>query len=128
MKRILKLLRWIPAVLIVGVSWHLSSQEKIERMPQFWNADKLVHLVCFSGLSFWVAFGCFGLNRAEPKSRILIPALLTSLYGIIDEIHQSFVAGRSCSLFDWIFDTLGGVLGAWAFLLAGKCLAAARGR
>ena len=106
-------LRWLPALFITACSWYLSSQPTIEHMPQFWNADKLVHLVCFGGLAFWVAFG---LGTKLPlKLRIALPALLTSLYGIVDEIHQSFTPGRSCSVWDWCADTLGAVLGAVVF-------------
>lgn len=37
---------------------------------------------------------------------------LASAYGVIDEIHQSFVPGRTCTLPDWIADTIGAFLGA----------------
>ena len=42
---------------------------------------------------------------------------LTSLYGIIDEIHQSFTPGRSCSVFDWFADTAGAAAGIFAYVL-----------
>ena len=105
-------LKSIPAALIFATSWHLSSLERIDSLPSFWNADKLVHTICFSGLSFWVAFA-LGTNS---KKGIFLPAAVVSFYGIIDEIHQSFTPGRESSFFDWIFDTTGGFLGAAAFV------------
>jgi VanZ family protein len=47
---------------------------------------------------------------------------LSSLYGISDELHQSFVPGRTPDVHDWIADTWGaavaiGVLSAVAFAL-----------
>ncbi len=112
MKAFRRFLYWIPAILIFSTSWYLSSQETIEHMPSFWNADKLVHLLCFGFLSFWVAFAC----RIREKKAFWIPSVIVSVYGIIDEIHQSFTPGRSCSVFDWMADTLGAVLGAFVFL------------
>lgn len=109
----IKLVKWIPALFIFGISWYLSSQETIEQMPEFWNADKFVHFICFGGLSFWVSFAC----NIRVKNMFWLPSAIVSVYGIIDEIHQSFTPGRECSVFDWCADTLGGVMGAFVFLL-----------
>lgn len=105
-------LKSVPAALIFATSWHLSSLERIENLPGFWNADKLVHMVCFAGLSFWVAFA---LGTARRRGAAL-PAAVVSLYGVIDEIHQSFTPGREPSALDWCADTIGGILGALAFV------------
>ena len=119
LSKLLKVLRWIPAVFIGCCSWYLSSQPHVP-MPDFHFSDKVVHLVCFAGFSFFTAFAFFGLKKPENKKsecpkRILLPAITISLYGIIDEIHQSFVPGRSCSFLDWCADTLGALLGSIVF-------------
>lgn len=112
--KIITLLKWLPAAFIFACSWYLSSQPTIEHIPQFWNADKLVHCICFAGLAFWVAFGC---GTKLPRSRrILLPLVIVSAYGVIDELHQSFTPGRSCSPFDWMADTTGALLGSLVFL------------
>ena len=105
----LTVLKWIPAVFIICCSWYLSSQPTVEHIPKFQNADKIVHFVCFGILSFWIAFAIIR------KKTLCIP--LTSLYGIIDEIHQYFVPGRSCSFADWIADTIGAAAGYLAFTI-----------
>lgn len=112
MNTVRRLLYWIPACIICGISWYLSSQETIEQMPEFWNADKFVHFICFGGFCFWVSFACF-IRR---KRSVWLPVLIVSVYGIIDEIHQSFTPGRECSVFDWCADILGAVMGAFVFL------------
>lgn len=119
----LALLRWVPAIFITSVSWYLSDQPTIEHMPSFWNADKLVHLVCFGGLSFWAAFGC----RIRRPGQFWLPALLVSVYGVIDEFHQSFTPGRSTSFFDWMADTAGAVMGALVFVGVVGLIERARG-
>lgn len=112
-----RLLRWLPAAAVVGVSWHLSSMPTVEMMPNFWNADKLVHTICYGGLAFCVAFGYGGSGR-RGLSRLIVPIVITAAYGMIDEIHQSFTPGRSCSMLDWVADLLGATLGSLAYLLA----------
>ena len=113
-----KILKWIPALFIMGVSWYLSSKSLIGYMPKFINADKLVHLVCFAGLAFWVAFG-FNLKK---YSQFWISSIFVSVYGIIDEIHQSFTPGRFVSFFDWCCDSIGAVLGSLIFVFVCKIL------
>lgn len=109
----MKYLKWLPAVSIACISFYLSSQPHLEHMPSFWNADKLVHLVCYAGFCFWTCFG-FG---ADSWKKVWIPVLSISLWGLSDEIHQSFVPGRSVSFLDWLADTLGAVLGGAVYVV-----------
>ncbi len=110
----MRFIRWLPAFFIICCSWYISSQS-IVPMPSFNYADKAIHFVCYAGLAFWMAFA-YKSKHLIPKD-IGIPIILTSVYGIIDEIHQSFVPGRSCSVFDWIADTTGAFLGVLVFIL-----------
>lgn len=114
MKKFFACIRWIPAFCILCVSWYLSGLEKIEQMPDFWNADKLVHCICFAGLAFWLAFG-FGRNHSK-KARFLFPILFIAVYAVIDEIHQGFTPGRQCSFFDWCADMIRAVAGSFGFI------------
>lgn len=120
MKKIVRLLRFLPALFILCCSWYLSSQETIEHMPGFWNADKLVHCICFAGFSFWIAFGfsapVSGQPRLQRTLRILLPIICIALYAVIDEIHQSFTPGRECSVLDWCADVIGAAIGSFAYL------------
>ncbi len=42
----------------------------------------------------------------------VLAILFASFYGVTDEFHQLFVAGRVCDPVDWIVDTCGATLGA----------------
>ncbi|MDE7227463.1 MAG: VanZ family protein [Treponemataceae bacterium] len=121
MKCLKTILRWLPALCIFGCSWYLSSQETIEQMPTFWNADKLVHCICYAGLAFWVAFAV-GTKLPAPW-RIALPIIIVSVWGITDEIHQSFTPGRESSVFDWCADTIGAVVGSLVFFYFCKGIA-----
>lgn len=111
----IRFIRCIPALLILSCSWYLSAQPHIEEMPTFWNADKLVHIVCFGGFAFWVAFG-LNIQSMKIRLKIMLPTIIVSLYGIIDEIHQSYTPGRTSSATDWVADTLGALLGSVCFI------------
>ncbi len=55
------------------------------------------------------------------KWAVVFAVLIASVYGVSDEFHQSFVPGRSASLMDAVWDSLGAVVGsASAFLLKGR--------
>lgn len=122
---IVQILRCLPALAILVTSCVLSSLPTIEAMPGFWNADKLVHIVCFGGLAFWVAFG---MSRPVVRWRgglnglwlWVLPVLFVAAYGAIDEFHQSFTPGRSCSALDWCADVAGAMLGSWVHLVVLK--------
>ncbi len=90
-------------------------------MPTFWNADKLVHGICFAGLAFWVAFAVG--TELPPLWRIALPMIIVSAWGIADEIHQSFTPGRDSSVLDWCADTLGATVGSLVFFYLCKGIA-----
>ncbi|MCR5605442.1 MAG: VanZ family protein [Treponema sp.] len=114
---IYKILFKLPAIIVIFISWYLSSQERVP-MPDFANSDKLVHFICFGGLAFCFAFWfCIKNWKKHIKRNSVICIALTSLYGIIDEIHQSFTPGRSCSVFDWLADTAGATAGIFVYVL-----------
>jgi len=108
----------LPALLIAGVIWFLSSQSILPQPKGIFGWDKLQHLAAFAALA--AAAGLWA-SPAFWKRRSALTLLLTmivgSAYGAVDEIHQYFVPGRDCNFWDWLADTLGAVLGAAAMLL-----------
>lgn len=76
-----------------------------------------------SGLGHFVEFTLFGALLANalcchlPVQQVLIPLVaigIASLYGVTDELHQIAVPGRFCDPADWLTDTIGATLGAFA--------------
>ena len=73
---------------------------------------KGAHFLEFAGLAtliFNALYQSFGFLRP------FISIILTSAYAASDEIHQLFVEGRACRIFDWFVD-LSGAICAIAFL------------
>ncbi|MEW6092571.1 MAG: VanZ family protein [Chloroflexota bacterium] len=103
-----KSLRWMPSVLIMGVIFVLSSFPSQE-LPSFGFWDTLVkkggHAVGYGilALSYWFAL------KWERKY-LWLAFLLTVLYALSDEYHQSFIPGRNPSLMDVFLFDAGGAL------------------
>ena len=74
---------------------------------------KCAHFLEFTGLGLLFALALF-VQTAKPKTPLAIA--LTSVYAVTDEVHQIFVEGRACRVYDWAIDTAGAALGALAFL------------
>ena len=112
----------LPAILLTIISWIVSSRTNIE-MPGFAYSDKFVHLVSFGALAFcWSLWFSFDKWCEKPLKHLFFVILIVSGYGIIDELHQSFVPGRFPSFFDWTADTLGAILGGLLCLILAKII------
>ena len=118
---LLRLVARLPALLIAGGIWFLSSQHILPQPKGILGWDKLQHLAAFAVLAaavgLWVSPA---FEKRRPVLSLLLTALVSSAYGAIDELHQYFVPSRDCNFWDWLADTLGAFLGATAVLLCMK--------
>ena len=78
--------------------------------------DKLLHFVCYAllGALFLRAFNTTPIKH-NLTLVLILSALLSSLYGISDEIHQSFVPFRTADPMDVLADILGSIAGAYLY-------------
>jgi len=75
----------------------------------------------FGGYAILGVLCALALRDAGPRTRVLaIAVLICSVYGVTDEFHQSFVAGRSPDVYDWGVDTLGAATGAILAIAASR--------
>jgi VanZ family protein len=83
--------------------------------------DKAAHAVAYAPLGFLVAVWLLRRTpAAEPRElflRAALAAAIAALYGVTDEIHQSFVPGRQPSASDVAADLVGGAFGGFACAL-----------
>ena len=104
---------WLPVIglcTLIFIQSAFASSERIPRWPYF---DKLLHLIVYGILG---ALVCRASNTIESmhlhRLRLfLIGVLTTTLYGLSDEWHQSFVPGRSAAAADLLADLVGAVVG-----------------
>lgn len=99
--------RWSPVVLWCFLIFLLSSLPTMETSEIFWwdfIIKKTAHI-----LEYGILF--FLLVRAQAeKPNWLLAFLFCVFYGMTDEYHQSFVPGRTATIRDIGFDTLGALL------------------
>jgi VanZ family protein len=80
------------------------------------GVDKLLHLIEYLILSF-LLYSAMRAQRpdASPGGIFIFVFILSTLYGISDEIHQLYVPLRECDPLDMVLDGVGSALGAyWA--------------
>jgi VanZ family protein len=111
------------------MSVYLSSQTHIY-IPfgvTFW--DKLVHFVCFAGLTgswtFWFPLESW---KRHSLRNLLLCIVGVAVYGALDEWHQSFTPGRDMSVYDWLADVAGAVIGSVSGCLLMRLLVKHRAR
>jgi VanZ family protein len=76
--------------------------------------DKVAHLLVF-GLLATAVLRIPGMFEQGWRGALITIALI-SLYGGLDEYHQSFTAGRAVELADWIADSLGALIASIVYL------------
>jgi VanZ family protein len=99
---------FVPFVAGCVAIWCVSAMPRppVPEELQFWNSDKLMHFAAYAVLCALAMWGSVRRHGWTPRA-LVTAALMTSAYGIVDEVHQSFVPGRSVSVLDWIADTSG---------------------
>jgi VanZ family protein len=112
-------LAWVPAIAWAGLIFFVSSQPK-ETFVKLGLSGTLLsvagHLVTYAVLMVLLVIALREGGRLPAKQSYLVAFLLVALYGLSDEYHQSFVPGRTATLWDWLVDLLGAGL-AWAALI-----------
>lgn len=106
---------WGPVCAYTALIFYVSSQSHPEEQVPFVTlfSDKAVHAVEYALLGALCCRALYGSQReAWRRQAILSAIIITSLYGISDEIHQAFVPFRESSGLDWVADTIGGAIGA----------------
>lgn len=101
---------WIPAAIWAAVLFLVSHQPTLS-VNLGGGRDKIAHFGAYLVLGFLLAWG------RGPQARIFWLILLGSLYGILDELHQSFVPGRSADVWDVTADIFGVFTGVLVYRL-----------
>lgn len=109
-----KVFPFLPAGLFYGLIFFLSSR-RLELDISLPNSDKLAHGAAYGLLGFLLAFGFFRFIRLPLKTKLGGVILTGVSLGILDEIHQIFVPGRTPDPLDAAADAVGVVLGLLLF-------------
>lgn len=110
---------FIPAFIFYLLIFLLSSQDLGVPLPGR-GFDKVAHFAEFSLLGFLLSVGYFNAFRFSPAAKTVL-VLLTGLpLGVLDEIHQLFVPGRSSDVRDAVADSAGIICGILVYLFLAR--------
>ncbi len=111
-------LYWLPLILYCLFIYIQSDHPSPEQIPTFPYADKLLHATAYGimGILFYRAYQTLRIKN-NIQLLMVLSAVSASLYGISDEIHQSFVPFRQAEVADVIADTIGAFSGVWLYRL-----------
>lgn len=112
---------WFPVIFYCGAIFVQSAYPSPDSLSSFPLGDKVMHILAYAvlGALFYRALAKNRPNRRAPWI-VFLSILLTTLYGVGDEIHQSFVALRTAEGADVLADFAGGTVGALCFSLGLK--------
>jgi VanZ family protein len=103
----------------MGVLWWLSDQSQLPEIGGRFSGlvHNAGHLPAYAILgALW-----YLLLPVATRHRVLLAIVASGLYGVVDEIHQSFVPHRCCDPYDVVSDTMGAAVAcSWcAWLVTG---------
>ena len=104
---------WVMTILIAIMIFYISSLTFPPGTRATTNLSIVYHISAF----FFFAFFLFVSSQPRKKELVLVVFLIAIAYSIIDEIHQFFVPGRSCSLFDFFLDSSGIIFAFMVYLI-----------
>jgi VanZ family protein len=101
---------WLPPLALMAIIFFLSAQPSLDSGLGVVDlvGRKLIHFAIYALLCFlwWRVFATVG----GPGRAALAALVVASVYAVTDEVHQSFVEGRSGTALDWAIDTAGAAL------------------
>jgi VanZ family protein len=108
---------WGPPIVYMAAIFHFSSES--QPLPALTEHvwDKLLHTIEYTGLAILV-FRALDGEGLQPWRAAILTVIVVSAYGASDEWHQLFVPMRDADVYDWLTDTLAGVIGSvacWVF-------------
>jgi VanZ family protein len=115
---------WGPVAAYAGVIFYFSS---LSFMPAELSSlveelsDKILHFCEYAVLGVLLYRACRHAAGPNVSRSALTYAIVGSvLYGLSDELHQSFVPLREADVLDALADAVGATFGGWSWRLVGR--------
>lgn len=115
-----KYLPWLPTLIWMVVIFYLSSRtgQNLHSMFPYVRDFNVGHFIAYFILGLTCYYGL--IKTSAVKHPFVWIILISLIYGMSDEFHQSFVPGRDMSLSDLIRDLIGAGLSIAAIILYKK--------
>ncbi len=107
---------WLPILIYCFLIFIQSSYPSPESIPALPYIDKILHFVAYAILGV-LFFRAYRTQRFKENINwmIVLSILSSSLYGLIDEVHQYFVPYRDAEIIDFFADVAGSICGVYIF-------------
>ena len=100
---------WLLLIVYMFVIFYFSSLpriEIIEKSPDFFIRDKLLHILEYSILGV-LSYNAFRHHELLNKKPFVYAIMFATIYGVTDELHQIFIPNRIFSLYDILANFFG---------------------
>ncbi|MDO8511818.1 MAG: VanZ family protein [bacterium] len=112
---------WIALLAWCGVIFFFSSVPNLSSgLKEDFLLRKIAHASEYAVLAF-LFFNVLRNRFGDKHFNILMTALVALAYAFTDEVHQTFVRGRSGNFFDISIDSLGITIGLLLIMFFGYC-------
>ncbi len=108
--------RYIPMVIVMAVIFFLSNQPDIPLPQTVSFQDKILHFIAYAVLAVTILW----TRQSSSPVTCLKVVVFCLFYGISDEFHQSFIPGRTPSVYDVAADGAGAFFIACAWMMIHK--------
>ncbi|PIR93236.1 hypothetical protein COT99_01985 [Candidatus Falkowbacteria bacterium CG10_big_fil_rev_8_21_14_0_10_43_10] len=115
MIKFIKLLLILSWLLLIFLTSHITFPPEDPNRIKLWyeyTYDKSMHLILYGFLAYLIASFLIENKKLKWQWIFWVAVLFCYFYGITDEWHQGFVAGRGVSYYDLCFNVIGGIGGA----------------
>ena len=112
----------ITAIFWMSLIFYLSSLsgQEVSQPFQLKPAPLIGHVILFSGLAAFLQLAIRGWNFEINLRWVIAVSMFSSLFGISDEYHQSFVTGRHASIADASIDSISATVTSSLMWIAGR--------
>jgi VanZ family protein len=100
---------YAPALLWAALLLFIGGRRDVPTVESGLPLDKAAHFVAYGILSTLVTMAWLRTGRPQKLAWVLVLALLV---GVVDELHQRTVPGRSAEVLDWFADAAGIIVAA----------------
>lgn len=114
MKKINRVFLFIYLPLIIHwVTIFILTSLPSNKLPSAEVSDKINHFLAFFVLGFFLNLTLKYQTKFSKlkKNILLITVIIAAGYGLLDELHQLFIPGRSAEVLDWLADFIGAISG-----------------
>jgi VanZ family protein len=110
---------FVPAILFYVLIFVLSSLHIDVSLPGH-GLDKAAHIIEFTVLGFFLSLGAFNAFSFPAGVKAVLVFFTGLPLGLLDELHQRFVPGRTSALDDAAADAAGIIAGILIYLVLAK--------